>query len=119
MCVQPITHCTRFNLRPPTGQLEPVSDENGLASGLPGEPKTPFTGPITSVQDFYDAPIALPTFSPEHLMGLMFLYEVNNGQRVQAKFVKKVLDWDAGGSWDKVGHSRDNHCCKELTDSSQ
>eukprot|EP00977_Amphora_coffeiformis_P016109 scaffold4889_cov136-Amphora_coffeaeformis.AAC.2 len=43
----------------------------------------------------YDVPIKLPKFSPEELLGLTFLHDVDDGQQVRAKIVKKILDRDA------------------------
>jgi hypothetical protein len=60
-----------------------------------GERNAPSQGPITNVQDLYDVPIKLPKFSPEELLGLTFLHDVDDGQQVRAKIVKKILDRDA------------------------
>eukprot|EP00977_Amphora_coffeiformis_P026244 scaffold25065_cov102-Amphora_coffeaeformis.AAC.1 len=65
-----------------------------------GERNAPSQGPITNVQDLYDVPIKLPKFSPEELLGLTFLHDVDDGQQVRAKIVKKILDRDA------VNHER-------------
>ena len=37
----------------------------------------------------------VPKFSPEELIGLTFLHERDNGDKVRAKVVKKILDQDA------------------------
>ena len=36
-----------------------------------------------------------PRFSPDELIGLTFLHDVENGQRVRAKIIKKIMDRDA------------------------
>ena len=51
--------------------------------------------PIYNMQDRFDVPINLPQFSPEELLGLTFLYDTGDGERVRAKIVKKIHDWDA------------------------
>ena len=74
-----------FHLRPmDSSPLSSGGDglRHGPANGLPGEHTAPATGPIKSVQDYYDVPVALPKFSPEELLGLTFLHEVDGGQRV-------------------------------------
>eukprot|EP00977_Amphora_coffeiformis_P010982 scaffold2622_cov114-Amphora_coffeaeformis.AAC.1 len=59
-----------------------------------GERNAASQGPITNVQDLYDVPIKLSKFSPEELLGLTFLNDVDDGQQVRAKIVKKILDRD-------------------------
>eukprot|EP00977_Amphora_coffeiformis_P026758 scaffold29883_cov112-Amphora_coffeaeformis.AAC.1 len=70
-------------------------DEFVSPTKTPGERNAPSQGPITNVQDLYDVPIKLPKFSPEELLGLTFLHDVDDGQQVRAKIVKKILDRDA------------------------
>ena len=50
---------------------------------------------VTNIQDYYDVPVDLPRFSPEELIGLTFLYDTGDGEKVRAKITKKVLDRDA------------------------
>ena len=40
-------------------------------------------------------PVNLPRFSPEEPLGLTFLYDTGDGERVRAKIVKKIQDKDA------------------------
>ena len=47
------------------------------------------------MQDRFDVPVNLPRFSPEELLGLTFLYDTGDGERVRAKIVKKIHDKDA------------------------
>ena len=70
------------------------NDPDASPTGTPGEPKTPGTQPLKSIQDYYDAPVRLPRFSPDELIGRTFLYEVDD-QRIRAKVIKKILDRDA------------------------
>jgi hypothetical protein len=50
---------------------------------------------ITSVQDEFDsAEVRLPHFSPEELLGLTFLYDTEDGQKVRAKVVSQVMNKD-------------------------
>eukprot|EP00977_Amphora_coffeiformis_P014637 scaffold4144_cov147-Amphora_coffeaeformis.AAC.4 len=70
-------------------------DEFVSPTEMSGERNAPSQGPITNVQDLYDVPIKLPKFSPEELLGLTFLHDVDDGQQVRAKIVKKILDRDA------------------------
>ena len=51
--------------------------------------------PIYNMQDWFDVPINLPQFSPKKLLGLTFLCNIGDGERVRAKIVKKILDQDA------------------------
>ena len=96
-----------LNLRPQTDDLRPqptsrptvetVNEDDEAdfapATGLPGE-ESPAKSPIWNLQDHYDVPISLPKFSPEELIGLTFIHEVDD-QKVRAKIVKKILDRDA------------------------
>ena len=52
---------------------------------------------IQSVQDNYEdfEIVKLPKFSSDELLGLMFLRETEDDQRVRAKIVRKVIDRDA------------------------
>eukprot|EP00977_Amphora_coffeiformis_P012602 scaffold3161_cov146-Amphora_coffeaeformis.AAC.2 len=70
-------------------------DEFVSPTKMSGERNAPSQGPISNVQDLYDVPIKLPKFSPEELLGLIFLHDVDDGQQVRAKIVKKILDRDA------------------------
>ena len=77
------------------------SNESIPMTGTSGEPKTSGSTPvhrrppIYNVQDNFDVPVHLPRFSPEELIGLTFLHDLEDGQRVRAKIVKKILDRDA------------------------
>ena len=44
------------------------------------------------MQDRFDVPVHLPRFSPEELIGLTFLHNVDDGQRVRATVIKKIMD---------------------------
>jgi len=70
------------------------SEEFPQTNVTSGEPSNP-VGPIKNLQDHYDVPVRLPKFSPEELLGLTFLHELDDGQRVRATIVKKILDRDA------------------------
>ncbi len=86
------------DLRSNVPVVETVSDDDGdfvRPTGTSGESAAPAQGPIKNVQDFYDVPISLPKFSPEELLGLTFLHELDDGQRVRATISKKILDRDA------------------------
>ena len=86
------------DLRPNIPVVETVFDDDEdfvSPTGTPGESAAPAQGPIKSVQDFYDVPISLPKFSPEELIGLTFLHELDDGQQVRARISKKILDRDA------------------------
>ena len=79
---------------PPT--VETVDeDEEAQAPATSGESERPTRSPIYNVQDNFDVPVHLPRFSPEELLGLTFLHELPDGQRVRAKIVKKIMDRDA------------------------
>ena len=39
--------------------------------------------------------VRVPKFTPEELIGLTFLHERENGDRVRAQVVKKIIDHDA------------------------
>ena len=90
-----------FNLRPvkpetshPTRpQVDTVDDDDDTheLSGTSGE-KEPT---IYNMQDRYDVPIKLPRFSPEELLGITFLYDTDDDQKVRATVSKKILDRDA------------------------
>ena len=69
------------------GNLPQMTAPSGepLKSGLP----------IYNMQDWFDVPVNLPQFSPEELLGLTFLCNAGDGERTQAKIVKKILDQDA------------------------
>jgi hypothetical protein len=48
---------------------------------------------ITTVQDkFGSTEVRLPHFSPEELLGLSFLYDTEDGQKVRAKVVSQVMN---------------------------
>ena len=49
---------------------------------------------LTSIQDYYDSPIALPTFSPDELLGMTVLRQVDDNL-VKAKVVQKIMDRDS------------------------
>ena len=53
------------------------------------------SGPLYNLQDQFDVPIHLPRFSPDELLGLTYLHDTADGQRVRAKIVKKIMDQDA------------------------
>eukprot|EP00977_Amphora_coffeiformis_P011219 scaffold2692_cov115-Amphora_coffeaeformis.AAC.2 len=95
------TNCTDPRVYTPGGiDATPMStvehdDEFVGPTETSGERNAPSQGPITNVQDLYDVPIKLPKFSPEELLGLTFLHDVDDGQQVRAKIVKKILDRDA------------------------
>ena len=50
---------------------------------------------LETVSDQFDEPISLSTFSPEELIGMTFLRDVDDGQRLRAKVVRHVIDCDA------------------------
>ena len=80
----------------PTSPNVPVTEMFGTTpmTAPSGEPSNP--GPrIKNIQDFYDVPVHLPKFSPDELIGLTFLHDVENGERVRAKIIKKIHDRDA------------------------
>ena len=58
-----------------------------------GEPSTSGLS-IYNMQDCFDVPVDLPQFSPNKLLGLTFLCDVGDGERVRANVVKKILDRD-------------------------
>ena len=48
------------------------------------------------MQDWFDVPVNLPQFSPKEMLGLTFLCNVGDGERVRANNAKKkILDKDA------------------------
>ena len=47
------------------------------------------------MQDRFDVQVNLPRFSPEELLGLTFLHDIGDGQRVRATITKKILDREA------------------------
>ena len=76
-----------------SGEESNPSPSPDIDSGFqPTRPKSPN---LTSVQDYYDVPVSLPRFSPEELIGLTFLYDTGDGERVRAKVTKKIQDKDA------------------------
>ena len=57
-----------------------------------GDTSVPVTRPVlTSTQDYYNSPVALPTFSPDELLGMTVLQQVNDNL-VKAKVVRKIMD---------------------------
>ena len=71
--------------------------------------------PVHNVQDWFDVPINLPQFSPKELLGLTFLYDVGDGERVQAKIAKKIVKKDAENHEQiKMLISYDNNRVEEL-----
>jgi hypothetical protein len=85
----------------PTNSSSPFDDSHGSyapqADATSGEDVSPKAsgGPIYRLQDHYDVPISLPRFSPDELLGLSYLHELPDGQKVRAKIVKKIHDMDA------------------------
>ena len=47
-----------------------------------------------SIQDYYDDPVNLPQLSPDELLGMMVLRDVD-GALVKAKVVHQIMDCDA------------------------
>ena len=82
------------NLRQPVDPVSPP-DASGEEDDDDVPAKAPAKPAITNLQDQFDAPVRLPKFSPEELIGLTFLHEIDNGQKVRAEIVKKVLDQDS------------------------
>ena len=53
---------------------------------------------LHSLSDALDVNLSnlqLPKFSPDELLGLSFLHDTDNGQHIQAKVTRKILDRDA------------------------
>jgi hypothetical protein len=66
-------------------------EESPFVTASSGEKKG-----LYNLQDHYgDKPVHLPCFSPEKLLGLMFLYELEDGQKVCVKISKKIQERDA------------------------
>ena len=49
---------------------------------------------VMSIQDYYDDPANLPQLSPDELLGMMVLRDVD-GALVKAKVVHQIMDCDA------------------------
>ena len=48
---------------------------------------------VSSIQDYYEEPVHLPTFSPDELLGMTIL-KGDGGEIVRAKAVRKIMDND-------------------------
>ena len=60
-----------------------------------GDTSVPVSKPVVSlIQDYYDEPVHLPTFSPDELLGMMILKD-DGGELVCAKVVRRIRDRDA------------------------
>ena len=60
-----------------------------------GDTRVPASKPVvSSIQDYYEEPVHLPTFSPDELLGMTILKD-NGGELVHAKVVRKIMDHDA------------------------
>ena len=96
---QPFANTSKPTPTPSPFKVETVyeDDDNDNYENSPqmtapsGEPSTSRL-PIHNMQDCFDVPVNLPQFSPNKLLGLTFLYNVGDGERVRAKIVKKILN---------------------------
>ena len=97
--------------------MNPDPNVDGNAGPSP-EPRIPIPKPkphLTSVQDMFDVPVSLPRFSPDELIGLTFLHDTGDGERVRAKITKKIKDKDAENhQWIKMLLSYDDNRIEEL-----
>ena len=91
----------RSNVRPAKDALFPNRRQRpGPTSSIDsskGEIEPSLKPVIRSVQDCYDDSeiVKLPKFSPDELIGLTFVHETEDDQKVRATIVRKVLDRDA------------------------
>ena len=96
--LRPDTDYIREALTPTSRPIteDDIKPDSPNLTSTSGEKK----GPFTNLQDQYDeagfdVQVKLPRFTPEELMGLSFLHELPDGQKVRAKIVKKIQDLDA------------------------
>ena len=73
--------------------MSDTSGENLPSSPTDSSPSP--SPPIYNMQDRYDVPLNLPRFSPEELIGITFLHNTDDDQKVRATVSKKILDRDA------------------------
>ena len=60
-----------------------------------GDTRVPTSKPVvSSIQDYYDEPVHLPTFSPNELLGMMIVKD-DGGEFICAKVVRKIMDRNA------------------------
>ena len=98
-----LTHDTqqvvvRSNVRPakdplfPNPSARPSPDSGSLTAGGEAARSTPV---LMSLSDIDPAALELPKYSPEELLGLTFLRETEDGDKIRAKIVRKIMDRDA------------------------
>ena len=84
---------TRSIVRPAKDLLFP--NQNQRPTPADGDTSVPVTKHVfTSIQDYYNSPVALPTFSPDELLGMTVLRQVDDNF-VKAKVVRKIVDRDS------------------------
>ncbi len=88
---------TRSNVRPAKDSMFPNRRERP-ANSLPDggeESSRPVLNSVSDAMGVDPSMIELPKFAPEELLGLTFLRETDNGERIRAKVTRKILDRDA------------------------
>ena len=84
---------TRSNMRTATDPLFPNCTQCPNPSD--GDTRVPASKPVvSSIQDYYEEPVHLPTFSPDELLGMTILKD-DGGEIVRAKVARKIMDRDA------------------------
>ena len=76
--------------RPPISQ--PYNQHPATADSVTSVPVYKLI--LSSIQDYYEDPVSLPMFSPNELVGMTVLREVDD-QLVHGKVVRKIMDSDA------------------------
>ena len=81
---------TCSNVHPVKDQLFPSQLQHPT---LPdGDTSVPVEKPIlTSIQDYYEDPVNLLTFSPDELIGMMVLHEVDE-KLIRGKVIWQIID---------------------------
>ena len=84
---------TRSNVRTAKDPLFPNHTQRPNPSD--GDTRVPASKPVvSSIQDYYDELVHLPTFSPDELLGMTIVKD-DGGEFIRAKVVRKIMDWDA------------------------
>ena len=77
-----------IHARPPAPSGPSLLDRGEVSS-------RPVLHSLSDALDVNPSNLELPKFSPDELLGLSFLCDTDNGQRIRAKVMRKNLDRDA------------------------
>ena len=84
---------TRSNVRTAKDPLFPNRTQRPNPSD--GDTRVAAAKPVvSSIQDYYEEPVHLPTFSPDELLGMTIVKD-EGGEFIHAKVVRKITDRDA------------------------